>query len=60
VEYPLDGAPIWNYSRKDALKAPDVQAVEEFRKAIAEAEKAAQQKQQNGQGKQQGSGNGKP
>ena len=41
VDYPLDGAPIWNYTGKDALKAPDVKAVEEFRKAIAEAEKAA-------------------
>jgi hypothetical protein len=41
VDYPLDGAPIWNYAGKDALKAPDVKAVEEFRKAIAEAEKAA-------------------
>jgi len=63
VEYPLDQAPIWNYSGKDALKAPDVKAVEEFRKAVAEAEKAAQQKQQqkqNGQGTQQGSGNSKP
>ena len=41
VDNPLDGAPIWNYTGKDALKAPDVKAVEEFRKAIAEAEKAA-------------------
>lgn len=66
VEYPLDNAAIWNYSGKDALKAPDVKAVEEFRKAVAEAEKAAQQKQQQKQGgqgqgtQQQGSGNNKP
>ena len=64
AEYPLDRAPIWNYSGKDALKAPDVKAVEEFRKAIAEAEKAAQQRQQQKQTskgtRQPGSGNGKP
>lgn len=55
VQYPLDGTPIWTYTGKDALKAPDVKAVEEFRKAVAEAEKAAQQKQQQ-QGQQQGQG----
>jgi len=64
VAYPLDYPPIWNYAGKDALKAPDVKAVEEFRKAVAEAEKTAQQRQQQkqaGQGTQpQGSGNGKP
>ena len=53
VEYPLDASPIWTYMGKDALKAPDVKAVEEFRKAVAEAEKAAKQKQQQGQGRGQ-------
>ena len=51
VKYPLDAAPIWMYRGKDALKAPDVKAVEELRKAVEEAEKAAQQKQQQ-QGQQ--------
>jgi hypothetical protein len=54
VEYPLDGTAIWNYSGKDALRAPNVTAVEEFRKAIAEAEKAGQQKQQQKQPTPQG------
>ena len=35
TEYPA----AWRYSAKDALKAPGVRAVEEFRKAIEEAEK---------------------
>jgi hypothetical protein len=35
----LDSAPTWRYSAKDALRSPSVPAVEEFRKAIAEAEK---------------------
>jgi len=60
IKYPLDNAPIWNYSGKDGLKAPDMKAVEEFRKAVTEAEKAAQQKQQQkqqgGQGQQQPAG----
>lgn len=37
--YPLDSAPLWKYQGKDALKAPKVKAVEEFRKALEEAEK---------------------
>lgn len=40
---PLDGPPAWRYSRKDALKSPSVPAVDEFRKAIEEAEKQQQQ-----------------
>jgi hypothetical protein len=44
VEYPLDSAPAWRYSKKDCLSAPDVAAVEEFRKAIADAEKQQQTK----------------
>jgi len=62
VQYPLDSAPIWTFTAKGALKAPDVKAVEEFRKAVEEAEKAAQQKQQQ-QGQKPASGTpttGKP
>jgi hypothetical protein len=37
---PLDSPPVWRYIKKDCLRAtPQVPAVEEFRKAIAEAEK---------------------
>jgi hypothetical protein len=39
VENPLDSTPIWRYIAKDCLRAPNVSAVEEFRKAVAEAEK---------------------
>jgi hypothetical protein len=39
VQYPLDSTPVWRYVAKDCLRAPKVSAVEEFRKAIAEAEK---------------------
>jgi hypothetical protein len=38
-QYPLDTPPIWRYMAKDALNAPNVTAVEEFRKTIEEAEK---------------------
>ena len=51
VEYPVDYAPVWNYIAKDGLKPPSVAAVEEFRKAVEESEKAAAQKQQQGQKK---------
>lgn len=44
VDYPLDAAPIWNYMAKDALDGPPVQAVEQFRKAITESEKAQKHK----------------
>ncbi len=37
--YALNSSPIWRYSAKDALKAPNVPAVEQFRKAIAASEK---------------------
>jgi len=40
----LDTSPVWRYGAKDALHAPTVSAVEQFQKAIAEAEKAASQK----------------
>jgi hypothetical protein len=35
---PLDSPAVWRYTAKDCLRAPKVSAVEEFRKAIAEAE----------------------
>jgi hypothetical protein len=44
VEYPLDTAPIWRYMAKDALDAPEVRAVEQFRKAVADSEKQQKQK----------------
>ena len=39
VPDPLDSMSIWRYIAKDCLREPKVTAVEEFRKAIAEAEK---------------------
>lgn len=36
---PLDSTPVWRYIGKDCLREPKVTAVQEFRKAIAEAEK---------------------
>jgi len=36
---PQDSTPVWRYIAKDCLRAPNVSAVEEFRKAVAEAEK---------------------
>ena len=39
VQDPLDSPPVWRYVAKDCLRPPNVSAVEEFRKAIAEAEK---------------------
>jgi hypothetical protein len=44
VDYPLDAPPLWRYVAKDALKAPRVDAVEQFRKAIDESEQQRQQK----------------
>jgi hypothetical protein len=38
VADPLDSSPVWRYIAKDCLRAPGVSAVEQFRKAIAEAE----------------------
>ncbi len=40
VGYSLDSPPVWRIMAKNALKAPAVPAIEEFRKAIDEAEKA--------------------
>lgn len=44
VEYPLEAAPMWRYMAKDALDAPDVRAVEQFRKAVSDSEKQRKQK----------------
>jgi hypothetical protein len=44
VKYPLDKSPVWRYMAKDALNGPEVEALEQFRKAIAESEEARQQK----------------
>jgi hypothetical protein len=38
---PLDRAPVWRYTAKDGLLSPGVPAVDAFRKAVADAEKAA-------------------
>ena len=38
---PLDRAPVWRYIAKDGLLSPAVPAVDAFRKAVADAEKAA-------------------
>jgi hypothetical protein len=46
VPYPVDNAPVWKHIAKDGLKAPGVAAVEQFRKAVEESEKAAAQRQQ--------------
>jgi len=44
VDYPLDAPPLWRYMAKDALKAPRVDAVEQFKKAIDESEQKRQHK----------------
>jgi hypothetical protein len=51
VQNALLAAPVWSYSRKDALRPPEVLAVAEFRKAFEESEKAAAEKQQKQQQK---------
>lgn len=45
VAYSAKSAPIWQYAAKDALKAPNVAAVEQFRKAVAAAERHRAQHQ---------------
>jgi len=40
TQNPLDATPIWRYSARDALQHPSVPAVDKFRKAIEQAEKA--------------------
>lgn len=44
IEFPLDSAPVWRYMAKNALDAPKVTAVEQFRKVLTESEKQHQQK----------------
>jgi hypothetical protein len=44
VDYPLDSSPIWRYTAKDALHPPKIAAIDQLRKAIAETEKALQDK----------------
>jgi len=39
ISDPLNSSPVWRYMAKDCLRAPKVNAVEEFRKAIVAAEK---------------------
>ena len=39
IQYPLDSSAVFRYIAKNCLSAPKVAAVEEFRKAIVEAEK---------------------
>ena len=53
VQHPLDSSPVWSYTGHDALRAPSVLAVEQFRKAVEESEKAAARKQQEKQKQQQ-------
>jgi hypothetical protein len=36
---PLDAPAVWRYTARDALRSPDVPAVDEFRKLIAESDK---------------------
>jgi len=39
IQDPLESPAVWRYIPKDCLRAPNVSAVEEFRKAVAEAER---------------------
>jgi hypothetical protein len=44
IEYPLDAPPVWRYIAKGALSAPQVPAVEQFKKSLTESEKQHPQK----------------
>jgi hypothetical protein len=46
-ETPLDYPPVWRYTAKNALRPPNVQAVEEFRKFLERAEKEQQKQGKN-------------
>lgn len=54
VDYPLDYAPVWVYSRKDALKGPEVAAVGELKKVFEESEKVAAEREKQKQQQQAG------
>jgi len=43
-EKPLESPPLWRYMSRDGLRPHNVPAAEEFRKAVAKAEKDAAQK----------------
>lgn len=47
--YSVNSSPVWRYSARNGLNPPEVTAVEQFRKAVEESEKAAAQKQQQSQ-----------
>ncbi len=49
MDYPLDGVPVWTFSAKDGLKAPDVTAVAELRKVFEESEKIAAEREKQKQ-----------
>jgi len=53
VQYPLDYPPVWTYSRKDALKGPEVAAVAELKKVFEESEKVAAEREKQKQQQQQ-------
>jgi len=53
VEYPLDYAPVWMYSRKDALKGPEMAAVAELKKVFEESERVAAEREKQKQQQQQ-------
>ena len=44
IEHPLATAPLWWYMAKNALREPQLTAVEQFRRAVEESEKQRQQK----------------
>ena len=46
VDHPLERPSVWRYSADDALRSPDVPAVDKFRKAIEESEKQQQAEKQ--------------
>jgi len=46
-ENPLDSPPVWRDIAKDALRSPNVPAVDQFRKAVDETEKAVAKRAQH-------------
>lgn len=47
VSEALESIPVWRYTAKDSLKPPKLTAVEQFRKALDESEKAEASKTKN-------------